>query len=195
MMTEEMSAPSETVRPAVAFPPGEYLADELEERGWTISEFATIIGRPVQAVSEIINGRKEITPETAREIAAATGTTAETWLRLEDAYRLWKLEQEPDERLPAVARRARMAALVPIPQLRRRGIIPDADIDAQERALCEFLGVAQLDEPVTLGFAARRTGLGVPWTPAQVAWLASVRHEAAKRATPAKFDPDGRHHR
>ena len=34
--------------PAHAFPPGEYLRDELEERGWTVTEFAEIIGRPIQ---------------------------------------------------------------------------------------------------------------------------------------------------
>ena len=67
---------------------GEYLSDELRERGWAIVEFAEILGRPVPAVAEILNGRKEITPTTAKEIAAATGTSAETWLRLQDTYRL-----------------------------------------------------------------------------------------------------------
>jgi len=60
--------------PAEAFPVGEYLLDELEARGWSIAEFAEILGRPAQAVSEIINGHKEITRETASEIAAATRT-------------------------------------------------------------------------------------------------------------------------
>lgn len=75
--------------PAEAFPAGEYLRDEIEARGWTIAEFAEILGRPPQAVSEIINGRKEITPTTAAEIAAATGTDAETWLTLQARYQLW----------------------------------------------------------------------------------------------------------
>jgi len=29
-----------TYTPAEVFPPGEYLRDELEERGWTVTEFA-----------------------------------------------------------------------------------------------------------------------------------------------------------
>ena len=41
-----------------AFPPGEYLADELQARGWTVAQFAEVLGRPVRAVSEINNGRK-----------------------------------------------------------------------------------------------------------------------------------------
>ena len=74
--------------PAHAFPPGEYLRDELEERGWTATEFSEIIGRPIQAVSEILNAKKEITAETALAISAALGTTPEVWLNLQTRYRL-----------------------------------------------------------------------------------------------------------
>ena len=44
------------LEPAEAFPAGEYLRDELEERGWTVTEFAEILARPLQVVSEILNG-------------------------------------------------------------------------------------------------------------------------------------------
>lgn len=88
-----MSVVTDNPRPAEAFPAGEYLSDELRERGWTIVEFAEILGSPVEAVSEILNDRKEITRATAQEIGAAMGTSAETWLRLEDTYRLWNLSR------------------------------------------------------------------------------------------------------
>src|ERR1019366_6660156 len=52
--------------PAEAFPPGEFLADELEARGWTQTEFAGLIGRPTKVVNEVIAGKKAITPDTAR---------------------------------------------------------------------------------------------------------------------------------
>src|ERR1700676_590007 len=76
--------------PAEVFPPGEFLADELEARGWTHMEFAEIIRRPTKLVNEIIAGKKSITPETARELAAALGTTPQYWLTLEYAYQLSK---------------------------------------------------------------------------------------------------------
>ena len=44
-----------TELPAEVVSPGEYLRDELTERGWTQAEFAAIIGRPLQVVSEILN--------------------------------------------------------------------------------------------------------------------------------------------
>ena len=49
----------------VGFAPGEVLRVELDARGWTVSEFAEIVGRPTQAISEIINSKKEITADTA----------------------------------------------------------------------------------------------------------------------------------
>jgi HTH-type transcriptional regulator/antitoxin HigA len=97
---------SKIFRPAEAFPPGEYLRDELRARGWTQARFAKIIGRPLQLVNEIIAGRKRITERTALEIAAALGTSPKVWLNLENTYRLWKLKG-PN---PAIAKRARQAS-------------------------------------------------------------------------------------
>ena len=66
--------------------PGEYLRDELEERGWTERELAEILGWPVQAVSETLDGRKEITQEAALALGEALGTSAELWTNLQAAF-------------------------------------------------------------------------------------------------------------
>jgi len=97
---------SREFRAAEVFPPGEYLRDELEARGWTQAQFARIIGRPLQLVNEIINGRKRITEETALEIGAALGTSAKVWLNLENSFRLHKAKAPID----AIARRAKQAS-------------------------------------------------------------------------------------
>jgi HTH-type transcriptional regulator/antitoxin HigA len=76
---------------AQAFPPGDFIREELEARGWTQSDLAKIIGRPLQVVNPIINGKKEITPETAVSLGAAFRTSAVYWLNLEAAYRLSKV--------------------------------------------------------------------------------------------------------
>lgn len=89
-------------RNAKVLPPGDFIREELEARGWSQSGFARIMGRPLQAVNEIINGRKRITAETAKELAAAFGTSPELWLNLENAYRLAQTD-EPD---PAIKKRA-----------------------------------------------------------------------------------------
>lgn len=70
--------------------PGEILADELDARGWTQVDFAEVLGRPEQFVSEIISGKKEITHESADQIGAALGTSAEFWLNLQNSSLLGK---------------------------------------------------------------------------------------------------------
>src|SRR5258705_9057708 len=81
-------------KPAEVFPPGEYIKDELDARAWSQAEFAEILGRPPRVVSELINGKRTITPETAKEIAAAFGSTPELWMNLESAYRLSKTKND-----------------------------------------------------------------------------------------------------
>ena len=79
---------SEKLKPARAVKPGDILKEELEARGWTQKEFAEIIERPAQVISEIINGKKSITAQTAILFAAALDTSPELWLNLESSYRL-----------------------------------------------------------------------------------------------------------
>ena len=69
-------------------PPGEVLAEELEARGMTQRELAARLGRPAQAVNEIIKGKKAITAETALELEKALGIGAHFWANLEADYRI-----------------------------------------------------------------------------------------------------------
>lgn len=157
--------------PAEVFPAGEYLRDELDARGWSDIEFAQIIARPPQAVSEIINGKKEITAETAVAIADALGSSAELWLGLQTAYRLRQVRTGR----PTVNSITRLAALrttVPLRELRRRGWIANTeDPDVLESGVRDFL--APLNEPGFLA-AARKTDAGLAFTPEQSAWIARV---------------------
>jgi len=79
--------------PAVVPTPGEIISDELDARGWTQTHLARLMGRPVQVVNEIIHARKQITPETAIQLADALQTSPELWLNLESSYRLWKAQE------------------------------------------------------------------------------------------------------
>ena len=69
-----------------AFHPGEYLRDELVERGWTVPEFAGIIGWSVSDVSRVLDRERGITEATARDLADALGTTPQVWLNLQAAW-------------------------------------------------------------------------------------------------------------
>ena len=84
--------------PNPILPPGEFIREELEARGWSQATFARILGRPLQTINQIINGKKAITAQTAKEIAAAFGTSPDVWLNLETAWQL-HLAPEPDHRI------------------------------------------------------------------------------------------------
>ena len=60
---------------AQVFPPGDFIREELDARGWTQRDLAEILGRPTQAINAIINAKKEVTPETAVALGAALGTS------------------------------------------------------------------------------------------------------------------------
>ena len=69
-------------------PPGEFLRQHLEESGMSQAEHAQRLGRPRQAVNEIIRGKKAITAETALQLERVLSTPAHIWLGLEQEYRL-----------------------------------------------------------------------------------------------------------
>jgi HTH-type transcriptional regulator/antitoxin HigA len=73
----------------VAIAPGEYLAEEIEAREITQKELARRMGRPPNAINEIVKGKKAITAETALQLEAVMPEIpARFWLNLETDYQL-----------------------------------------------------------------------------------------------------------
>ena len=71
-----------------AIHPGEHLAEELKELGISAAELARQLDVPTNRVTEILNGRRAITGDTALRLAHFFGTTAEFWLNLQSLYEL-----------------------------------------------------------------------------------------------------------
>jgi len=75
--------------PDIAIPPGEFLAEEIEARGISQKELAMRMGRPLNAINEIINGKKTITAETALQLEEVMSEIpARFWLNLETDFQL-----------------------------------------------------------------------------------------------------------
>lgn len=66
--------------------PGEHLAEELNELGLSAAAFARQIGVPTNRVTQILNGRRSITGDTALRLAHFFGSSAEFWLNLQSLY-------------------------------------------------------------------------------------------------------------
>jgi HTH-type transcriptional regulator/antitoxin HigA len=165
---------------AEAFPAGQRLARELEARGWTQADFADVLNRPVQFVSEIVTGKKEITRESAAQIGAALGTSAEFWLNLQDTYHLWVQSQDPrtQQVLSDVRRRARLNELAPVAALLKRGVIKGRTLDELEAELRELFELSDLGADPAVLIAARRSNVADELSATQLAWVACVRKRA-----------------
>jgi len=153
--------------PAEVFPPGDFIRDELDARGWTQGDLAQIMGRPLQAVNELVSGKKQITPETALGLAKAFGDDdALYWLNLDSVYRLAQAKPADD----AVARRAKLYSLFPVRELtKRKWIEPSDNLDVIEHRVCHFFRIKNTDEQPQFAHAARaaqydeRTALQWAW--------------------------------
>jgi len=166
--------------PAEVFPPGEFLRDELDSRGWTQTEFAEIIGRPHRVVNELISGKRGVTPETARELAAALGTSAELWLNLESSYRLSKVAPATDR----IAREAALRERFPVREMKKRGWIRDSkSYDDLEADVMRYFGLSALNDPIHFPHAARRN-YGEDLSGMQWAWLFRVHQLATALQVP-----------
>ena len=74
--------------PVPAIHPGEHLAEELRELEMSAAELARQIEVPTNRITEILNGRRAITGDTALRLAHFFGTTAEFWLNLQSLYEI-----------------------------------------------------------------------------------------------------------
>jgi HTH-type transcriptional regulator/antitoxin HigA len=68
-------------------PPGETIADILEERGWSEAELARQLGYSPRFVSKLIKAKVPITEEIAIRLEQVLGSTARFWLASEAHYR------------------------------------------------------------------------------------------------------------
>ena len=175
-----------TFAPARVPPPGRILSRELEARGWTQKELAKIIGRPEQAISEIVNAKKQITPETARELAAAFGTSAALWVNLEASYQLHQVQKKEVDR--DIGRRARLRELAPVADLQKRGWIKDTnDLDELEREICTFFNINSPNETPTLLAHLRHSAHRGPETSLLSAWAMRLENRVRQEASLPRF--------
>ena len=78
----------------MAIHPGEHLAEQLEELGMSAAELARQIKVPTNRVTQVLNGQRAITGDTALRLGHFFGTSAEFWLNLQKLYELRIAERE-----------------------------------------------------------------------------------------------------
>jgi HTH-type transcriptional regulator/antitoxin HigA len=175
-------------RPQKVFHVGKYVKDELHTRGWTQFDLASIMGRKVAEVNNLMAGRRRLSPEMAQELGVIFGTGAEHWLGIDNAYQL----SQTDYVDRAVILRSELFSY-PIKEMQKRGWIAetkDADELREEldRFLKDDLGKPAADSyDLFGGVSFKRTVKECALNRAEKAWLARAT-QLAKACPVAKFN-------
>jgi antitoxin HigA-1 len=85
-----------------AIHPGEHLAEELREMGMSAAELSRQLQVPTNRVTQILNGRRSITGDTALRLAHFFGTSAEFWLNLQSLYEIRLAQQKSGPAIKAL---------------------------------------------------------------------------------------------
>lgn len=76
----------------VAFHPGYYIADIIEDMGISQAEFAARMGTTPKTLSQLLSGQANISNDLAKKLSVMMGTSAEVWQRLQNTYDLKLIE-------------------------------------------------------------------------------------------------------
>lgn len=137
---------NEVLHSDLAIPPGEFLEEVIDSLGMTKDEFAKRMNRPAAKLSQIFNGSKAITPDTALQIEKVTNVAAHIWTGLEAEYRLTlaRIEQKKlDENLKS---ESRLVTKFCYAELVKLGLVTQYTKAADKvRELHKYFGVTSLD--------------------------------------------------
>ncbi len=97
--------------PITPIHPGEHLAEELQALDMSAAALARQLDVPTNRITQILNGNRAITGDTALRLAHFFGTTAAFWLNLQSLYDLRLAQNKAGKSIKA------------LPTLRRREMI------------------------------------------------------------------------
>jgi len=86
--------------------PGKILKNELEARGLSANKIALALGVPSGRITDILNAKRAVTPDTAIRLGHFFGNTPQFWLNLQTKYDLVATELEKGAKIRAAVKKA-----------------------------------------------------------------------------------------
>jgi len=129
--------------PDYAVAPGRTLSEVIESLNINQKQLAIRTGLTEQTIVRILKGEQPISIETANRLELVTGVPARMWNNLEMQYReqLSKIEQKKE-----MARDVDWLKKIPVKELIKRGVIPDAsDQVVLLQETLKFYGVSSVE--------------------------------------------------
>lgn len=170
--------------------PGEFIAEELEERGWSQADLAFVLGWDVSQLNRLIKGKTDVTPESAHMLGDAFDTPAEFFMNLQKSYDLGRAKKAD----PGVRTRASWTAAYPVREMIKRGWIEDTESSLLDVQMVRFFGkscreeVPFISDAPVIAHAARKTSSYAEILPSQYVWLHRVRSVAQTIECPVYSD-------
>ena len=93
-----------------AIHPGEHLGEELQEMGMSAAAFSRQIGVPTNRITQILNGRRSVTGDTALRLGHFFGMSAEFWLNLQSLYEIRLAEQKSGKAIRSLPTMVKVSA-------------------------------------------------------------------------------------
>lgn len=179
----------DTLRPEYETP-GQLIKALLQERGWSQTVAALVLGIDQSTISGIISEKKRIDASLALRLADVFEMSADAFLDLQKAHDLRQasLVEQPD---PRRAIRANLFGRLPIAEMITRGwLSADSikEVGKVEESLAKFFGAGSPDEIEILPHAAKKTQVSEDVTPSQLAWIYRARHMASELVVP-RYSP------
>jgi HTH-type transcriptional regulator / antitoxin HigA len=169
----------------LAIPPGEYLAEVIEELGMTKDELARRMDRPAPKLSAIFNGTKAITPDTALQLEKVVGVPAHIWTGLESEYRLTLARIQETKDIERVQNETSLVTKYCYAELAKLGFVNKTSKPIDKvKELHHFFGVTSLLNIPNLKRhqVAFRKAAGAQSPEATSAWLRIGEAEAQRTA-------------
>ena len=166
--------------------PGEHLDEYLELNGWSQAEFARRAGLTPKLVSDILNGKNPVTPDTAMKLERVLGLKAEIWLSLQSSWDLFQAREK--ERAPAPETKSWLSNF-PIKELKARKLLPEASDEGELlNALLKLFGIgtpaAYQSKLSSLAVQHRQSKAHISLPDHVFTWLMLGELEARKRDMP-----------
>ena len=70
----------------IAFHPGQYIGELIEDYNMTQKEFAEMLGVSPKMIRKLVKGEQSISNEIAQKLEKLTNISMKTWLNLQNAY-------------------------------------------------------------------------------------------------------------
>ena len=130
-------------RDTIAFHPGYYIKEIVEESGLTQEEFAKRLDTTPKTLSVLINGGQRLTADLALKLSRMLGTSAQYWLNLQSIFDAAQAEAEYDGELQ---REKEVLKVLGYEYFRDNFGLPalSRKLDKQVEQVRRFLGVSSL---------------------------------------------------